>query len=152
MENASKALIIAGAILLSILIISLGIMIYNNAKGTVTDANLDSEQAQAFNGKFTIYAGRQRTASDVNALVAAVQSNNSTNANTRITMTLTGLTQNTHWTGPAMVAPTANNPGTYNMVFSNSFKYNVTYTTATANTAINKIGYVNAITITLAVN
>ena len=34
MENASKALIIAGAILLSILIISLGIMVYSNAKNT----------------------------------------------------------------------------------------------------------------------
>ena len=31
MENASKALIIAGAILLAILIISLGIMIYQQA-------------------------------------------------------------------------------------------------------------------------
>lgn len=40
MENASKALIIAGAILLSVLIISLGIMVYNNAKNTVGSANL----------------------------------------------------------------------------------------------------------------
>ena len=31
MENASKALIIAGAILLAILLISLGIMIFNQA-------------------------------------------------------------------------------------------------------------------------
>ena len=32
MENASKALIIAGAILLAILLISLGIMIFNQAQ------------------------------------------------------------------------------------------------------------------------
>ena len=32
MENASKALIIAGAILLSILLISLGLIVYNQAK------------------------------------------------------------------------------------------------------------------------
>ena len=32
MENASKALIIAGAILLAILIISLGLIVYNQAK------------------------------------------------------------------------------------------------------------------------
>ena len=37
MENASKALIIAGAILLAILIISLGIMIYNQASGVVNN-------------------------------------------------------------------------------------------------------------------
>ena len=51
MENASKALIIAGAILLSILLISLGILVYNNAKGTVSDSNLDYEEAQKFNTK-----------------------------------------------------------------------------------------------------
>ena len=37
MENASKALIIAGAILLAILLISLGIMIYNQAQNTVNN-------------------------------------------------------------------------------------------------------------------
>ena len=40
MENASKALIIAGAILLSILIISLGIMVFQNAKSTVGSADM----------------------------------------------------------------------------------------------------------------
>ena len=36
MENASKALIIAGAILISILLVSLGIIMFKNSKG-VTD-------------------------------------------------------------------------------------------------------------------
>ena len=75
MENASKALIIAGAILLSILLISLGIMVYNNAKGTVSDANLDAESVQAFNTKFTQYGGTQRGTA-LNALIdAAIASN-----------------------------------------------------------------------------
>jgi len=39
MGNASKALIIAGAILISILLISVGILIFNNAKGTTTSAD-----------------------------------------------------------------------------------------------------------------
>ena len=38
MENASKALIIAGAILLSILIIAIGMFIYNSASSTITDS------------------------------------------------------------------------------------------------------------------
>ena len=42
MENASKALIIAGAILLAILIISLGIVIYNQAAGVVNTDQLNS--------------------------------------------------------------------------------------------------------------
>ena len=78
MENASKALIIAGAILLSILLISLGIMVYNNAKGTVSDANLDAESAQAFNTKFTQYSGTQKGTA-LNALIDAAIANNAAN-------------------------------------------------------------------------
>ena len=57
MENASKALIIAGAILLSILIISLGIMVYNNAKNTVGSSNLDKQEIQTFNSQWEQYEG-----------------------------------------------------------------------------------------------
>ncbi len=39
MENASKALIIAGAILISILLISLGIIMFNASKGTTDQAS-----------------------------------------------------------------------------------------------------------------
>ena len=39
MENASKALIIAGAILISILLISLGIVMFNASKGTTAQAS-----------------------------------------------------------------------------------------------------------------
>ena len=72
MENASKALIIAGAILLSILLISLGILVYNNAKGTIQDANLDSEEAQTFNTKISQYCGTKKSAIDMNSLMDAI--------------------------------------------------------------------------------
>ena len=50
MENASKALIIAGAILLSILIIALGIFVFNAAKGAVNTDQLDATEIHpAFN-------------------------------------------------------------------------------------------------------
>ena len=35
MENASKALLIAGAILIVILLIAVGMMVYNGAKGSI---------------------------------------------------------------------------------------------------------------------
>lgn len=44
MENASKALIIAGAILVSILLISLGIVMFNSSKGT-TDQSSNTMEA-----------------------------------------------------------------------------------------------------------
>ena len=52
MENASKALIIAGAILLSILIISLGIMIFRQASGVVDSNAMDEVAVSAFNQKW----------------------------------------------------------------------------------------------------
>ena len=76
MENASKALLIAGAILLSILIISLGIMVYNNAKNTVNGGNIDKTQMQAFNSEWEGYIGKNRTASEVRAMYQAVIANN----------------------------------------------------------------------------
>ena len=80
MENASKALIIAGAILLAILIISLGILVYNQASDTVDEANLDSESLQTFNAKFLDYAGSNQSAATVNSLISLINSSNSAEA------------------------------------------------------------------------
>ena len=57
MENASKALIIAGAILLSILIIGIGMYIYNQAANVMGNVNMDSQEIQAFNQQFEQYKG-----------------------------------------------------------------------------------------------
>ncbi len=57
MENASKALIIAGAILLAILLISLGIMIYTSAQETVSDSGMDRAAITSFNNQFLKYEG-----------------------------------------------------------------------------------------------
>ncbi len=75
MENASKALIIAGAILLAILIISLGILIYNQAAGVVNNNAMSDVERQNFNTKFTQYEGTQR-GTTVRSLLQAVLSNN----------------------------------------------------------------------------
>ena len=75
MENASKALIIAGAILLAILIISLGIMIYNQASGVVNNNAMSEVDITSFNQKFTQYEGSQR-GTTIRALLQAVLSNN----------------------------------------------------------------------------
>ena len=76
MENASKALIIAGAILLSILIISLGIMIYNNAVGVVNTDAMSEVDIQQFNSKFTQYEGKSVKGATVNSMFDAVLASN----------------------------------------------------------------------------
>lgn len=78
MENASKALIIAGAILISILIISLGVLVYNQASSTVSKANLNSQEAQAHNTAFENYFGTDVTASEAKNLLSEVRTNNLT--------------------------------------------------------------------------
>ena len=72
MENASKALIIAGAILLAILIISLGILIYNQASGVVNNNAMSEVETQNFNQKFTQYEGNSVRGTTVRALYQAV--------------------------------------------------------------------------------
>ncbi len=81
MENASKALIIAGAILISILIISLGAYFYSTAASSAKKADLSSTEAQAQNGQFESYFGNKRTASEVKSLMSLVRTNNLTGAN-----------------------------------------------------------------------
>ena len=80
MENASKALIIAGAILLSILLISLGIMIFNQAQDTVNSSGMSEAEITAFNNKFLKYEGEQK-ASVVKALINEVIANNAEGTN-----------------------------------------------------------------------
>ncbi|MBR0427500.1 MAG: hypothetical protein IJK18_04815 [Clostridia bacterium] len=76
MENASKALIIAGAILLSILIISLGIVVVNNTRTTIDKANVNQQVVSTFNSQFEAYIGNTKSASDVRNLVSVVNSSN----------------------------------------------------------------------------
>ena len=76
MENASKALIIAGAILLAILIISLGILIYNQASGVVNNNAMSEVEVQQFNQKFTQYEGGRVRGATVNSMLQSVLSNN----------------------------------------------------------------------------
>ncbi len=78
MENASKALIIAGAILLSILIIGLGMFIYQQASGAMGNANLDPQKIQAYNSEFTSYEGT-KSGTQVRALLDVVRNHNLAN-------------------------------------------------------------------------
>ena len=81
MENATKALLIAAAILVAILIISLGLVVYNMAAETVQNVNLDEQVVKSFNDKFTRYEGTNKKGTVVNALYNEVLQNNLNNTN-----------------------------------------------------------------------
>ncbi len=78
MENASKALIIAGAILISILLIGLGVYVYQTASSATSTVDLSSQAAQAQNNQFRSYFGERVQAAQVKNLMNAIRSNNIT--------------------------------------------------------------------------
>lgn len=78
MENASKALIIAGAILLSILIIGLGMAVFNQAKDALTGTGLTQQQIATYNAEFLSYEGL-KSGTDVRSLLQTVINHNLAN-------------------------------------------------------------------------
>ena len=89
MENASKALIIAGAILISILLISVGIIIMNavnNPADQVAKVG-DSATIQSFNSAFAKYEGTKKGATLSN-LSQEVRISNNQNPDKQISLTL----------------------------------------------------------------
>ena len=76
MENATKALLIAAAVLVAILIISFGLVIYNKSTTATDSADLTATQIQAQNEKFAKYEGENQRGSVVNALLGTVVSHN----------------------------------------------------------------------------
>lgn len=78
MENTSKSLIIAAAILLSILIISIGVYIYNNSVGSTKNAITSKDlemQLMQFNKQYEMYEGIQ-SSNNVKQLLNMVIRNN----------------------------------------------------------------------------
>ncbi len=77
MENATKALMIAGAVLLVILIIGIGMLIYNRSNDVIGQGTkkLDAIKVQQFNSTFSPYEGKQ-SGSNVKALIGEIITHN----------------------------------------------------------------------------
>ncbi len=144
MENASKALIIAGAILLSVLLISLGILVFQNAKGTISDTNLDSEVSQTFNNKISQYCGKKKNSNDMNGLVAAISSSNGAQKGKAdqhyITITIDSTIPSTYYTGGAITEAQAKAGNASYPNFSAGITYEASYT-------VDNAGYITSVTI-----
>ena len=102
MENASKALIIAGAILLSILLISLGIMIFTQAQDATKNSGMSQAQVSTFNNKFSKYEGKKIKGSEVRGLIQEIIASNgdedNKNAKPARTISVTGVITDTNKT------------------------------------------------------
>ncbi len=78
MENASKALIIAASVLITIMLIAFGVTIFNNATSNDATSNLDTAEISMFNQKFERYAD-EKMGSEVKSLISFAISNASEN-------------------------------------------------------------------------
>ena len=78
MENASKALLIAGAILICILLIAIGMYIYNSAQGTIKTAagQMGQQDKEMYNSMIKKYVGKSKKGSDVKQMIEDVISQN----------------------------------------------------------------------------
>lgn len=145
MENASKALIIAGAILLAILIIGLGMFIFTQAQDAIGNTGMDEQKVNAHNNRFLNYEGVQ-SGSSVRTLL-----------NTIVTYNVTGAEDSSQYiTAAEGAAPTNNgaegatDPSTINTAITtlrNGIKAGYSYTVTFGKDP--KTGYIVGVGITL---
>ena len=88
MENATKALIIAAAILIAIVLISLGVYVLGIGQNAMKGADMTESEITTFNAKFEAYEGGNVMGSKVNALLQAIATNNTTQGEGGKTVTL----------------------------------------------------------------
>lgn len=120
MENASKALIIVGAVLIAILLIGFGVMIMNNSTSQVNPDALNSQAAQAHNSAFTNYTGATVKAQQVKSLLNNITTNN-----------VTGRTADTpqkvyvYYTVAGQASGSFQDPSRISAAIRNGYTYNV---------------------------
>ncbi len=76
MENASKALLIAGAILIAIVLITFGVIILGQGSEIINNSSMSETEISTFNAKFTSFEGTKVRGSKVNSLLNTVLQNN----------------------------------------------------------------------------
>ena len=142
MENASKALIIAGAILLAILIISLGIMVYRQASGVVDSNAMDEVAVSSFNEKFNQYVGNNVRGANVNALINTIVQNNLSNSDDTSKQVTLVVKSSAEWSGtrPNSAVKSVSSGTTGSALTGRSY--------SVSTTPDEKSGYITLITIT----
>ena len=93
MENASKAIIIAGTVLVVLIVATVVIIFFNKGADSAEQIgkNITEAQIQAHNSQFNIYEGTGRTKAEIDKLVAVVNNNNSRKDSYQITIYGTGI-------------------------------------------------------------
>lgn len=118
MENATKALIIAGSVLIVIVLISVGVSILSSTRGLEnnTQETADVMETNSFNSRFTGYVGQNLSGSQIKSLCSTVIASNAKNKNTAREVTLTyGTTSGTDSTSISTIAGSIRANARYNV-------------------------------------
>ncbi|MBQ6992469.1 MAG: hypothetical protein IJN50_06160 [Clostridia bacterium] len=139
MENASKALLIAGAILIVILLIAVGMLVYSQSRSVIDVgvAQMSSTEISMFNAQFNDYSGSQK-GSSVKALLQAVNANNQTYKDDQskiVEVTTSGSGVGTALTNSKDANAISNTISS----IQSSKKYTVTFTTDSSNGLITSV-------------
>ena len=95
MENASKALLIAGSVLIAIVLIAVGLKILGSTSGVTKQVDTVSKtmEASTFNSMFSQYTGGTISGTRINSLISLVLSSNASNNKHKIKI-ITGSLNN----------------------------------------------------------
>ena len=141
MENASKALIIAGAILISIVLVSVGVLVVQSLDPSSAIDDMDAQAIQMFNSKYITNSGPNKQGSIVRTLLSDVSTNNTQNEGDdgKIIKVTTENFVNSAANQTEVTDP--NELATIRNAVNGSSRYDISYT-------IKKNGLVDVITIT----
>lgn len=143
MENASKALLIAGAILIAILLIGIGMLIFGNIGGFTYQAQqqTDAMQIEMFNRQFQQYAGKNVSGSNVRTLLRNINTNNVTNKDDASKQIIGASASEVKTTPTSATAGTASKfPDTVINGIGANYRYEVSFGTDAS-------GFINSVTI-----
>jgi len=81
MENATKALLIAAAILIAIILITLALAVIRQGQDAVQTVDMTEAEKMAFNSKFLMYERERVSGKEVNTLIKIVAQHNKSSSN-----------------------------------------------------------------------
>lgn len=131
MENASKALIIAGAILISIVLVSVGVLVVQQLNPSDALDSMSAQEIQAFNSKFESNIGTNKTGTVVKSLLSTIATHNAQtdDTNKQIKVSKGTYSNGSFTAGDAVFTPAAgadtNSISTYRAGISSSKRYDI---------------------------
>ena len=93
MENASRAILIAGAVLIVLVVASVVVIFFNKGANSAEQVGKNTQEVyvQSHNAQFNIYEGENRKKAEIDKLVSVVNNNNRRDGAHIVTIAGTGI-------------------------------------------------------------